>query len=58
MFNSAVSSVQPIRNYFRAAHIQEHVSTTSKVAHIQEHVLSLHDLTMLNSAMSYVQHNI
>jgi hypothetical protein len=28
------------------------------VAHIQEHVLPLHDLTMLNSAVSSVQHQI
>jgi hypothetical protein len=27
-----------------------------KVVHIQEHVLSLHDLTMLNSAVSSVLH--
>jgi hypothetical protein len=29
-----------------------------KVAHIQEHVLPLRDLTMLNSAVSSVQHQI
>ena len=29
-----------------------------KVAHIQEHVLPLHDLTILNSAVSSVQHQI
>ena len=29
-----------------------------KIAHIQEHVLSLYDLTMLNSAVSSVQHKI
>ena len=29
-----------------------------KIAHIQEHVLPLHDLTMLNSAVSSVQHQI
>jgi hypothetical protein len=27
-------------------------------AYIQEHVPSLHDLTMLNSAVSFVQHQI
>ena len=29
-----------------------------KIAHIQEHVLPLHDLTMLNSTVSSVQHQI
>ena len=29
-----------------------------KIAHTQEHVLPLHDLTMLNSAVSSVQHQI
>jgi hypothetical protein len=35
-----------------------HVSDHFKTAHIQEHVLPLHDLTMLNSAVSSVQHQI
>jgi hypothetical protein len=47
-------------------HIQQHIHsqqfcTTSghfKIAHIQEHVLPLHDLTILNSAVSSVQHQI
>ena len=29
-----------------------------KIVHIQEHVLPLHDLTMLNSAVSSAQHQI
>ena len=45
MLNSAVSSVSTTSDHF-------------KVAHIQEHVLPLHDLTMLNSAVSSVQHQI
>jgi hypothetical protein len=44
MLNSAVSYVQA-SDYF-------------KVAHIEEHVLPLYDLTMLNSAVSSVQHQI
>ncbi len=35
-----------------------HVSDHFKIAHIQEHVLRPHDLTMLNSAVSFVQHQI
>jgi hypothetical protein len=34
--------------------VQDHF----RVARIQEHVLPLHDLTMLNSAVSSVQHQI
>ena len=33
-------------------------SVKHQIAHIQEHLLPLHDLTMLNSAVSSVQHQI
>ena len=36
----------------------DHNKLCIKVAHIQEHVLPLHDLTMLNSAVSFVQGQI
>ena len=43
-----------------AVHFHETFSTSDhfKIARIQEHVLPLHDLTMLNSAVSSVQHHI
>ena len=43
-----------------AVHFHKTFSTSHhfKIAHIQEHVLPLHDLTMLNSAMSSVQYLI
>jgi hypothetical protein len=41
-------------------HSHEFCTTSDhfRVAHIQEHVLPLHDLTMFNSAVSNVQHQI
>ena len=46
--------ISPVRSNTEFSTISDHF----KIAHIQEYVLLLYDLTMLNSAVSFVQHQI